>query len=178
MCSKVSPFSSSSGKKKVQILKKKIKNIPILSSFVSGFQKCHLFCQIDRNTFVIISYELSNAFCGFSLRRLGAELEGGGGRVLNNPSPSGGGKSRGPSGRGLNTRANIDAKHTVLCSASIWHPQTKFLLSINLTSSNKFSAKSFRIFFFWKLPFNDVMSRGFWSKIGQHSNASGMQDLT
>ena len=54
--------------------------------------------KIERNTFVIISYDLSNTFYGFSLRRLGAELER---RGLNNPfPPSGGGKSRGPSGRG------------------------------------------------------------------------------
>ena len=42
--------------------------------------------------------ELSIALFGFSLSLLGAELQGG---VLNNNPPSGRGKSRGPSGRGL-----------------------------------------------------------------------------
>ena len=47
----------------------------------------------------MISDELSNALFGFSLRRLGAELQGG---SQHPPPPSGGGKSRDPSGRGLN----------------------------------------------------------------------------
>ena len=46
----------------------------------------------------MISKELSSALFGFSLRCLGAELEGG---FSTPPPPSGGGKSRGPSGRGL-----------------------------------------------------------------------------
>ena len=41
---------------------------------------------------------LSNAAYRVPLRGPGAEIEGG---VLNNPPPAGGGKSRGPAGRGL-----------------------------------------------------------------------------
>ena len=42
--------------------------------------------------------ELSNAALRISLRCLGAELEGG---AFKRPPPAGGGKSRGPAGRGL-----------------------------------------------------------------------------
>ena len=50
----------------------------------------------------MIFRELSNAVFRFVLRCAGAEIDGGGG--CSNTPPSGGGKSRGPAGRGL-TRA-------------------------------------------------------------------------
>ena len=46
----------------------------------------------------MIFRELSNADFRFSLRRPGAEIMGGG---RSNAPPAGGGKSRGPAGRGL-----------------------------------------------------------------------------
>ena len=49
----------------------------------------------------MIFRELSNAAFRFSLRRPGAEIMGG---AFKRPPPAGGGKSRGPAGRGL-TRA-------------------------------------------------------------------------
>ena len=49
----------------------------------------------------MIFRELSNAAFRFSLRRPGAEIMGGG--RSNAPPPAGGGKSRGPAGRGLTT---------------------------------------------------------------------------
>ena len=53
------------------------------------------------NDFEMIFRELSNPAFRFSLRRPGAEIMGG---VQTPPPPAGGGKSRGPAGRGL-TRA-------------------------------------------------------------------------
>ena len=47
----------------------------------------------------MIFRELSNAAFRFSLRRPGAEIMGGG--AFKRPPPAGGGKSRGPAGRGL-----------------------------------------------------------------------------
>ena len=52
----------------------------------------------DRNDFEMIFRELSNAAFRFSLRRPGAEIMG---RSNAPPPPAGGGKSRGPAGRGL-----------------------------------------------------------------------------
>ena len=46
----------------------------------------------------MIFRELSNAAFRFSLRRPGAEIMGG---AFKRPPPAGGGKSRGPAGRGL-----------------------------------------------------------------------------
>ena len=60
----------------------------------------------DRNDFEMIFRELSNAAFRFSLWRPGAEIMGGGGR--SNAPPAGGGKSRGPAGRGL-----IQAENTL-----------------------------------------------------------------
>ena len=51
----------------------------------------------DRNDFEMIFRELSNAVFRFVLQCAGAEIDGG---VFKHP-PAGGGKSRGPSGRGL-----------------------------------------------------------------------------
>ena len=51
----------------------------------------------------MIFRELSNAAFRFSLRRPGAEIMGGG---VQTPPPAGGGKSRGPAGRGLNHTTN------------------------------------------------------------------------
>ena len=56
----------------------------------------------------------------------------------------------------------MGANLTVPYSASIWHP--KKISEIR------------REIFFRKWGFSD-MSRNFWSKIGQHSNASGMWDF-
>ena len=52
----------------------------------------------DRNDFEMIFRELSNAVFRFVLRCAGAEIDGGG---VQTPPPAGGGKSRGPAGRGL-----------------------------------------------------------------------------
>ena len=52
----------------------------------------------DRNDFEMIFRELSNAVFRFVLRCAGAEIDG---RCSNTPPPAGGGKSRGPLGRGL-----------------------------------------------------------------------------
>ena len=54
--------------------------------------------KIHRSSFVMIFDELSNAVFRFSLRPLGAEIEGG---CSTTPPPAGRGKSRGPAGRGL-----------------------------------------------------------------------------
>ena len=56
----------------------------------------------DRSDFEMLFRELSNAAFRFSLRRPGAEIMGG---RSNAPTPpAGGGKSRGPAGRGLNVQ--------------------------------------------------------------------------
>ena len=54
----------------------------------------------DRNDFEMIFRELSSAAFCFSLRQPGAEIMGG---AFKRPPPAGGGKSRGPAGRGLNS---------------------------------------------------------------------------
>ena len=53
----------------------------------------------------MIFRELSNAAFRFSLRRPGAEIMGG--RSNAPPPPAGGGKSRGPAGRGLSQWAKF-----------------------------------------------------------------------
>ena len=60
----------------------------------------------DRNDFEMIFRELSNAAFRFSLRRPGAEIMGE--AFKRPPPPAGGGKSRGPAGRGL-TRHRLGA---------------------------------------------------------------------
>ena len=56
------------------------------------------------NSLVIIFDELSNAVFCFRLRLMGAELEG---ERSNAPPPVGGGKSRGPVGRGLKGHCHL-----------------------------------------------------------------------
>ena len=55
----------------------------------------------------MIFRELSNAAFRFSLRRPGAEIMGG---VQTPPPPAGGGKSRGPAGRGLKGKAHLNIR--------------------------------------------------------------------
>ena len=64
----------------------------------------------DRNDFEMIFRKLSNAAFCFSLRRPGAEIMG---RRSNAPPPAGGGKSRGPAGRGLGFIVTSWADHRV-----------------------------------------------------------------
>ena len=64
----------------------------------------------------MIFRELSNAAFRFSLRRPGAEILGGG--CSNAPPPAGGGKSRGPAGRGLAGRDLLSAPNFHLLSTS------------------------------------------------------------
>ena len=56
----------------------------------------------------MIFRELSNAAFRFSLRRPGAEIMGGRSNVP--PPPAGGGKSRGPAGRGLTRAVRANAR--------------------------------------------------------------------
>ena len=61
----------------------------------------------------MIFRELSNAVFRFVLRCTGAEIDGGGG-VFKHP-PSGGGKSRGPSGRGCDVSSGVNGNGKVRC---------------------------------------------------------------
>ena len=56
----------------------------------------------------MIFRELSNAVFRFVLRCAGAEIDGG---CSNTPPPAGGGKSRGPSGRGLSQWAKNQLRY-------------------------------------------------------------------
>ena len=81
---------------KVKILSSKnvLENFGILTPGNLNFD---LSQKNDQNDFEIIFREISNAVFRFVLRCAGAEIDGG---VFKHP-PAGGGKSRGPAGRGL-----------------------------------------------------------------------------
>ena len=72
----------------------------------------------DRNDFEMIFRELSNAAFRFSLRRPGAEIMGAGVQTPPPPLPAGGGKSRGPAGRGLTSVHRFKTERRAIAAAA------------------------------------------------------------
>ena len=81
----------------------------------------------DRNDFEMIFRELSNAVLRFVLQCAGAEIDGGV-QTPPPPPPAGGGKSRGPAGRGLIFASSTSGDGTDSSHGGIWDGATVAML--------------------------------------------------